>query len=111
MVRRAVLLVLGLVAGYLFASPVEHVDLRPALAAVSAVADAAHLPATSRPTGHPVKHGPAGQVGQPLDGVLPVVHRTPAPQARPAAVRAAHFDLARRAQVPLNGRAPPPDLR
>ncbi|GAA2671247.1 MULTISPECIES: hypothetical protein [Actinosynnema] len=111
MVHRAVLLVLGLVAGYLFASPVEPTDPRPVVAIASAVADAAHLPATSRPTGHPVKHAPAGQVGQPLDGVLPAVHRPRAPQARPAAVPAAHLDLARRAQVPLNDRAPPPDLR
>ncbi|QFZ17127.1 hypothetical protein [Saccharothrix syringae] len=107
MTRRALLAVLALVAGFAITAPLPRATA--AAAAVSATTNAAHLPdSTTRGTTsvHPVQQ--AGHLGQPLDGVQPPVHTTPAPPVRADVVAPVHRRSERSDRTPLGDRAPPP---
>lgn len=104
MTRRALLAILALIAGFVVSGPgpAAPVDV----AAVSATVDGAHLPgAATRSTNavHPVQV----HVGQPLDGVQPAVHVTPAPPVRVDVIDPTHRDIERTGRTPLGERAPP----
>jgi len=102
------LMLLALVAGFVVVGPAGHHPTD--LVGVSAAADAAHLPgAATRATTHPVQQ--PGHLAQPLDGVLPPVHVTPAPRLRVDVVDPTHRAPERTGQAPLGERAPPADLR
>ncbi|MGM1057926.1 hypothetical protein [Saccharothrix sp. Mg75] len=107
MTRRALLAVLAMIAGFVVSGPVTTAPADPV--AVSAAVDAAHLPGTTtRSTAvHPVQQV-AGHLGQPLDGVQPPVHATPAPVPRVDVVDPTHRTPERAGRTPLGERAPPP---
>ncbi|MEU4766981.1 hypothetical protein AB0H12_27370 [Actinosynnema sp. NPDC023794] len=104
MTRRALLAILALIAGFVVSGPGPSTTAD--VAAVSSTVDAAHLPgAATRGTNaaHPVQV----HVGQPLDGVQPAVHVTPAPPVRVQVVDPTHRTPERNARTPLGERAPP----
>ncbi|MBP2334065.1 hypothetical protein JOF41_000243 [Saccharothrix coeruleofusca] len=106
MTRRAVLVIMSLIAGFVVFGPVAPVHVG-AVAAVATPIDAAHLPsATNRtPAAHPVQH--LGHLGKPLDGVQPAVHVPPQPVVRADVVDPTHLAPEGLSQVPLGERAPP----
>ncbi|TQM80702.1 hypothetical protein FHX81_3047 [Saccharothrix saharensis] len=104
MTRRALLAILALIAGFVVSGPGPGTPVD--VVAVSSTVDAAHLPGTTaRATNatHPVQVHP----GQPLDGVQPAVHVTPAPPVRVDVVDPTHHLLERNGQTSLGERAPP----
>ena len=104
MTRRALLAILALIAGFVVSGPGPSTPVD--VVAVSSTVDAAHLPgAAARGTNaaHPVQV----HVGQPLDGVQPAVHVTPAPPVRVDVVDPTHRTPERNGQTPLGERAPP----
>lgn len=107
MTRRALLAILAVIAGFVVAGPVPSTPVEPV--AASATADAAHLPGTTTrsTTAHPVQQV-AGHLGQPLDGVQPPVHVTPARPVRADVVDPTHRTPERDGLTPLGERAPPP---
>jgi hypothetical protein len=105
MTRRALLAILVLIAGFVVPGPGPGTPFDAV--AVSSTVDAAHLPGTATrgtTTAHPVQ----AHLGQPLDGVQPVVHVTPAPPVRVRVVDPTHRTPERNGQTPLGERAPPP---
>ncbi|GAB2972984.1 hypothetical protein [Saccharothrix stipae] len=104
MTRRALLAILALIAGFVVSGPgpAAPVDV----VAVSSTVDAAHLSGTAArgtTVGHPVQV----HLGQPLDGVQPAVHVTPAPPVRVDVVDPTHRTPERNGRPPLGERAPP----
>ncbi|MFT7837618.1 hypothetical protein Q5530_15870 [Saccharothrix sp. BKS2] len=109
MTRRALFAVLALIAGFVVvAHPSEPAAGAVAVSAVPAtVAGTQPAGTTTRGTPtHPVQQ--AGHLGQPLDGVQPPVHATPAPPVRVDVVDPAHRRPERTGHAPLGERAPPP---
>ncbi|XVS65705.1 hypothetical protein ACQPYE_06510 [Actinosynnema sp. CA-299493] len=104
MTRRAVLAILALIAGFVVAGPGPNPTVD--VVAVSATADAAHLPGTAT-RGLNAAHPVQVHVGQPLDGVQPAVHVTPAPPVRVDVVDPTHRAPERAGHNPLGERAPP----
>lgn len=105
MTRRAVLVILALIAGFVVSGPVSAAPLD--VVAVSTTVDGAHLTGTAT-RGTSAVHPVQVHVGQPLDGVQPAVHATPAPPVRVDVVDPTHRTPERAGQVPLGERAPPP---
>ncbi|QQQ77564.1 hypothetical protein IOD16_03310 [Saccharothrix sp. 6-C] len=104
MTRRAVLAILALIAGFVVSGPGPNPTVD--VAAVSATVDAAHLPGTAT-RGQNAAHPVQVHLGQPLDGVQPAVHATPAPPVRVDVVDPTHRAPERAGQTPLGERAPP----
>jgi hypothetical protein len=105
MTRRALLAILALIAGFVVSAPAPSAPVH--VVAVSATVDGTHLPGTatrSTPAAHPVQV----HVGQPLDGVQPAVHVTPALPVRVDVLDPTHRTPERAGQAPLGERAPPP---
>ena len=104
MTRRALLAILALIAGFVVSGPGPSTPVD--VVAVSSTVDAAHLPGTAA-RGTNVAHPVQVHVGQPLDGVQPAVHATPAPPVRVDVVDPTHRVVERNGQTPLGERAPP----
>ncbi|MFC6092036.1 hypothetical protein [Saccharothrix lopnurensis] len=106
MTRRALFAVLALIAGFVVvAHPSEPVAEAVAVSTTVAGTQPAGTTTRGTPT-HPVQQ--AGHLGQPLDGVQPPVHATPAPPVRVDVVDPAHRRPERTGHAPLGERAPPP---
>ena len=105
MTRRALFAVLALIAGFVVvAHPSEPVPDAVAVSATVAGTQPAGTTTRGTPT-HPVQQ--VGHPGQPLDGVQPPVHATPAPPVRVDVVDPTHRRPERTGHTPLGERAPP----
>ncbi|WP_033438382.1 hypothetical protein [Saccharothrix sp. NRRL B-16314] len=104
MTRRALLAILAMIAGFVVSGPGPAATGE--LVAISATADGTHQPGTTTRGANAV-HPVQVHLGQPLDGVQPAVHATPAPPVRADAIDPTHRTPERNAQTPLGERAPP----
>lgn len=104
MTRRALLAILALIAGFVVSGPGASAPVD--VVAVSSTVDAAHLPGTTT-RGTNAAHPVQVHLGQPLDGVQPAVHVTPAPPVRVDVVEPTHRTPERNGRTALGERAPP----
>ncbi|MEU4739687.1 hypothetical protein AB0G02_04370 [Actinosynnema sp. NPDC023658] len=107
MTRRALLAILAMIAGVVVLGPGPTTPVDAVAVAVSSTADVAHLPGTAA-RGANAAHPVQVHAGQPLDGVQPPVHATPAPPVRADVVDPTHRTPERDGRTPLGERAPPP---
>jgi hypothetical protein len=104
MTRRALLAIVALIAGFVVSGPGPTASAD--VVALATTVDGAHLPGTAT-RGTNAVHPVQVHVGQPLDGVQPAVHVTPAPPVRVDVVDPTHRRPERAGQTPLGERAPP----
>ncbi|MBB5808121.1 hypothetical protein F4560_007889 [Saccharothrix ecbatanensis] len=104
MTRRALFAILAMIAGFVVSGPGPSAP--GDLVAISAPVDGTHQPGTTTRGANAV-HPVQVHLGQPLDGVQPAVHATPAPPVRVDVVDPTHRTPERNVQTPLGERAPP----